>query len=262
MPPRTPRTTRSKILMAEPEQSAPVSVSEKKSLLPAVMVLAILLLMALSVAGYFYYQYRHTAQAANAKEIEDLSKEIGAVMLLPEGEVPTLATVTDREKLSEQAFFQKAENGDKVLIYSQSGRAILYRPSLKKIIDVTTVNVNTPAPAAEKSAPVPEAVPQSQPEVAAVPSIVRLALFNGSTTLGITNTTEKKLTAAYSNIAVVSKDAAKKTDYQETVVVDVTGKNADMATKIAGTLGGSVSTLPAGEVAPTDADIVVIVSQE
>lgn len=264
MPPRTARTTRLKMTAeSAPTPGVPVSVSREKSLLPAVMVLSTLLLIALSVAGYFYYQYRHSAQVADAKEIADLSQEIGAVMMLPEGEVPTLATVTDREKLAEQAFFEKAENGDKVLIYSQSGRAILYRPSIKKIIDVTTVNVNTPAPVAENSA-VTETVPEPQvePEIPVIPSIVRLALFNGSTTLGITNAKEKELTTAYSNIAVVSKDAAKKNDYEKTVVVDVTGKNTDMAAKIAATLGGSVSSLPDGEVAPSDADIMVIIGQE
>lgn len=260
MSPRVPRTTRSKTLIAESEQPALVSVSEKKTLLPVVMVLTTLLLMALSVAGYFYYQYRQTAQVASAKEIEDLSQEIGAVMMLPEGETPTLATVTDREKLAEQAFFEKAENGDKVLIYSQSGRAILYRPSTKKIVDVTTVNVAEPAAAPTPSPqPTPEPVTQTSESV---PVIVRVALLNGSTTVGITNIKEKELSAAYSNIAVVSKDAAKKNDYEETLVIDVTGKNADMAAKIAETLEGSVSTLPEGEGAPTDADILVIVAQE
>ncbi len=260
MPPRTPRTIRPRT--AVEAEVAPVM--PKKSFSLATFVLATLLLIALSVAGYFYYQFRQTAQVASAKEIEDLSQEIGKVMLLPEGETPTLATVTDREKLAEQPFFQKAENGDKVLIYSNSGRAILYRPSLKKIIDVTTVNVNTPDPATPESAAAPVAAPETQvpPETAAIPSIVRVALFNGSTTLGVTNATEKQLAAAYQNIAVVSKDAAKKNDYTKTVVVDVTGKNADIAEKIAATVGGETGSLPEGETAPTDADIVVIVGQE
>jgi hypothetical protein len=59
-------------------------------------------------------------------------------MVLPD-EQPTLASVTDKSKLSDQPFFQKAENGDKILIFVQSRKAILYRPSIKKIIDVAPI---------------------------------------------------------------------------------------------------------------------------
>jgi len=231
--------------------------------IPVIFVLVVLLLLAMSVAGYFYYQYKHTAQAQDAKEIEELSTTIGKFMELPTGEAPTLATVTDREKLAEQPFFQKAENGDKVLIYSQSGRAILYRPSSGKIIDVTTVNVNTSTPAApvEQNAPQENVAPTS-PEQSAVPVIVRVALLNGSTTTGVTGSAENQLKPVFSNIAVVSKEAAKKNDYKETVVVDVTGKNTEIAGKIADTLGGIVAGLPEGETAPGDADILVIVADK
>jgi hypothetical protein len=262
MPPRTSRATRSKTVVTEPEMTVPVVPAPARSLRPVVFMLAILLGAALSVAGYFYYQYRHSATVASAKEIEDLTQEIGKALILPEGETPTLATVTDKEKLAEQAFFQKAENGDKVLIYSQSGRAILYRPSTKKIVDVTTVNVAQPTTSTPSQQTISEPAPQTTPATEQAPLITRVALLNGSTTIGVTNAVEKELAAAYTNVAVVSKDAAKKNDYQETLVIDVTRKNADMATKMAGTLSGKVSELPEGEGAPSDADIVVIVGQQ
>lgn len=260
MPPRTTRTTRTKSFADSPE-SVVSAVTQQKSLWPVVLVLGLLLLIALSVAGYFYYQYRHGAQIADAKEIEDLSKEIGAFMMLPEGETPTLATVTDKDKLSEQPFFQKSENGDKVLIYSNAGRAILYRPSLKKIVDVTTVNINTPnalTPAQEEpaSTPVTEGVNE------AVPVITRVALYNGSKTVGITTAKEKQLTTAFKDIAIVAKDAAKKDDYGQTIVIDVAGKNIETSQQIADNLGGIVAGLPNGEVAPPDADILVIVADK
>ncbi len=258
MPPRTTRTTRTRSV-SEPEAPlAPLSspVAKEKSLWPVVFVLGVLLLLTISVAGYFYYQFRNSVEVADAKEIEDLAKEIGAVMMLPENETPTLATVTDKNKLSEQPFFQKSENGDKVLIYSNTGRAILYRPSTKKIVDVTTVNINTP-PAEQPVVATPEpAVEES------APSITRVAFFNGSKTVGITNLKEKQLTTAFKDIAVVSKDAAKKNDYTQTIVVDVTGKSLELSQQIAENLGGIVAGIPNGEVAPADADILVIVGQE
>jgi hypothetical protein len=73
------------------------------------------------------------------KEIESLTATIGKFMELPKGEKPTLATVTDRAKLKGQEFFANAENGDKLLVYSKAGKAILYRPSTGKIIEATNL---------------------------------------------------------------------------------------------------------------------------
>jgi len=247
--------------LSSPDITPPTKVGQGK-FFSIIIILTALLLIALSVAGYFYYQYRQSPKIQSAEEIKNLKEEIGAMFELPTDEEPTLATVTDREKLAEQPFFQKAENGDKVLIYSQSGRAILYRPSSGKIIDVTTVNVNTPTPAAEAAAPeAPLPTPDSS-VVSAIPTIVRVALYNGSTTVGATNATEAKLKAALPNAAIVTKDKAAKSDYTKTVVVDVTGANGTTALSLASTLNGEVATLPEGETAPADADILVIVGNE
>lgn len=255
MPPRTPvRTTRTKVAASKSEGD--VSGFRERAVWPVILVLGVLLVIALAVAGYFYYQYKHTAQAADAKEIEDLAKEIGKVMLLPEGEAPTLATVTDKEKLADQAFFEKAENGDKVLIYSASGRAILYRPSQKKIIDVTTVNVNQPADASQTAPTADQAIAED------TPAIVRVSLLNGSDETGVANTVEGQLKTILPNAAVVSKDDAEKNDYEKTVIVDVTGKSTDAANQIASALGGEVGELPEGETAPSDADILIIIGKQ
>lgn len=71
-----------------------------------------------------------------------LLAEVGSIFALPTDEEPTIATVTDPEKLKEQEFFKSAQNGDVVLIYNSSRKAILYRPSEKKIIEVGAVNIN------------------------------------------------------------------------------------------------------------------------
>ena len=75
-------------------------------------------------------------KAALEKETEMLTSKISRFMELPEEEQPTLATVTDRSKLKDKNFFSNAENGDKVLIYAKSKKALLYRPSTGKLIDV------------------------------------------------------------------------------------------------------------------------------
>ncbi|OGM19965.1 hypothetical protein A2771_03130 [Candidatus Woesebacteria bacterium RIFCSPHIGHO2_01_FULL_38_26b] len=77
-------------------------------------------------------------------EINKLIEEVGKIIVLPEGENPTIATVTELDKVKDQKFFEKAQNGDKVLVYSNAKKAFIYRPSEKKIIEVGLVNIPTP----------------------------------------------------------------------------------------------------------------------
>ena len=243
---RIPKITKKNTVPSAP---APVPLGEspqKNRAFVVSFVLGVLLLVSLGIAGYFYYQYKQTGAVKEAAEIEKIIEVIGHSIQLPEGEVPTLATVTDKEKLVEP-FFQKAENGDQILIYTENGKVILYRPSIRKVIDMTSVNI---------SASQAQAKPVSQSE--AVPVIVRVAILNGTQTAGAANAAESKLELAFPNIAVVTKANAMKRNYTETVVVDVTGKNVDMAKDIATTLEASVASLPSGEKAPSDADIVII----
>lgn len=126
-----------------------------------VIVLASLLIGAGSI--YFlakmYPQYLGLPKgnALVQSEIDSLISEVGKLIELPVDEKPTVATVSDAEKVRSQAFFAKAANGDKVLIYTNAKKAILYRPSEKRIIEVGAVNINQQPQAS--GSPAPEAVP-------------------------------------------------------------------------------------------------------
>lgn len=224
--------------------------------LPVIIVLTVLLCLSVGIAGYFYYQYHNSAQVKDTEEIAELTKTIGKFMELPGDETPTLATVTDREKLADQPFFRKSENGDKVLIYTNSGRAILYRPSAKKIVDVTTINVNAQANQPAQS-PETKATSENNVQTQATTGPT-VALYNGSTKVGVTNMLEDQIKVKFSDISVVVKDKAAKSDYSDNIIVDISGKNAVLAKNIAESFGGTVGTLPSGETAP-GADILVIV---
>ena len=260
--PRT-RTSRSRTTaVKEPliEEQAVIETPKKKKVAVnlSTFVLGVLLLVVTGVAGYFYYQSRHAAQIADSKEIEELTQTIGKFMELPEGETPTLATVTDKEKLADQTFFLKAENGDKVLIYSQSGKAILYRPSTGKIVDVTSVNVNQPTPETQPQ-PAEDVSQTSEPEAEdSATQTTTVALYNGGTKVGVTDIAEKQITAGLPGIQVITKEKASKSDYQGVTVVDVSGKAGEKASALADLLGGSIGSLPQGEIAP-QTDILVII---
>jgi hypothetical protein len=107
-------------------------------LLPNRVWAALVVLLSLSLAGYFAYRVSFAPEALQRREIEKWVGIVGAAVELPEDEVPTVATVMNLEKLREQPFFVNAERGDKVLIYPRAGRAILYRPSTGKVIAMTT----------------------------------------------------------------------------------------------------------------------------
>lgn len=119
----------------------------KKSLLTGNLVtkiLAILLVVAIGVGIYFYQKATMDPQKEAQKELQATIVAIGKLMVLPTDESPTMATVSDPEKLKGQSFFIHAQKGDKVLIYSASQKAILYNPSLNKIVEVAPVNTGAP----------------------------------------------------------------------------------------------------------------------
>lgn len=105
-------------------------------------------------------------QAQIQAETDALVAEVGKLIDLPKDEKPTVATVTDIDKVKDQPFFKNAKNGDKVLIYTNAKKAILYRPTEKRIIEVGAVNINqqsaspTPSPT-ETPTPTPKATPKS-----------------------------------------------------------------------------------------------------
>lgn len=70
------------------------------------------------------------------EENKQLVDKVGKLLVLPSDEEPTIATVSDLTKLKNQAFFAKAQFGDKVLIYNRAKKAILYRPSNNQIIEL------------------------------------------------------------------------------------------------------------------------------
>lgn len=76
--------------------------------------------------------------AANT-EIESLITKVSRLIMLPPGEEPTVATVSDPAKLKDQAFFQNAQVGDKVLIYTKARKAYLYDPEGDILLEVAPI---------------------------------------------------------------------------------------------------------------------------
>lgn len=203
-----------------------------------------LVLLVLGGGGYFYYQTQKNQaanpQASAQEEVKKVVLEVGKLIDLPAGEDPTIATVTDITKLKDQPFFQKAKNGDKVLIYTNARKAILYDPVAKKVLDVAPINIGTGS------------AQTVQPKV---------VLRNGTTTAGLTTKVETELKNKVADLNVVTKENAAN-DYDKTIVVALNDAGQDLAANLAKLLNASTSALPAGESKPKSGDILILLGKD
>lgn len=214
--------------------------------LPVVIVV----LLGIGAGGYYYLQYQKAQSVdsllAAQNEQKKLIERVGRLIALPQGEQPTIATVSDIEKLKGQPFFASAKNGDKVLIYNNAKKAILYDPIADKIVEVGPVEASQPTPSVSER-----------------PDSVRVAIYNGTTIVGLAAKLEEKLMSLSSiRVEVVSKGNARHRTYTKPLVIDLTGKYSEVATQLAGVLGGEVGSMPEGEFKPENVEIFVIAGEE
>ncbi len=103
---------------------------KKETLIP------ILLVVILAAVGVYFWNKQknvlHTTSTENS--YQELTKRIRVPAELPE-----ITVVTHKESLPEQEFFQNVENGDHIFLFRQSKKAIVYRPSIKKIVAVSSI---------------------------------------------------------------------------------------------------------------------------
>lgn len=212
----------------------------KKTSKANIIISVVLVVIAVALAAltfFFYRQYQNIKKNPNQiaqAEIDAVTANIGRIIDLPKDETPTLATVQDKDKLKDQAFFAMAENGDKILIYTKSKKAIIYRPKDNRLVNVGPIVID------------PKSLPQ-------------IALINAG---GDVNATVKKLAEKFSNDISISSntDAKNKNNVKQVTVVDLTGgKAGDLANQLASQIGGTVGPMPAGETAPDGANIAIFV---
>jgi hypothetical protein len=108
---------------------------------------AVVLIVALAaVSGFFFWKWQSlksspsvTAEESSARVIE----KVGKIYDLPSKEKPTVALIQDKKKLEDQSFFDKAQNGDYLLMYTNSKLALIYREQDGKLINVGPISIDT-----------------------------------------------------------------------------------------------------------------------
>jgi len=107
------------------------------------LIATLLMVASLSVLLYYFHQYHASQKLLSQAQVDNtalLLDVVGKLTVLPQDELPNIATINDVKELPNQAFFKQAQKGDKLLVFSKSQTAILYRPSLNKIVVVTSIN--------------------------------------------------------------------------------------------------------------------------
>ncbi len=224
--------------------------------------LGIIVVILIAGGGVLFWQYQksqqelkslqaNTAASQQAQtELRQLVSEVSKLIDVPTSEDPTVATVTSIDKLKDQQFFQKAKNGDKVLIYTSAKKAILYDPVAKKIIDVAPVNIGSASG---------ELSDLAQPNASVNP--IRVTFRNSTQTTGLAGRIEADLKKALPQVTTAGKDNAK-AESPKTIVIAITEQGQADAAIVAQTLNATVGELPKDEVKPTNADILVLIGSD
>lgn len=127
-----------------------------------VIILGAVTLAIVSLVGFGMWSYKNYTEAKKEiarlssvegqkelakKELDSIRQKLGRHIILPQDEDPTIATVTDVEALKKtQAFFNNAQNGDKLIVYSGAKKAIIYSPERDILVNVGALVLDEGSP--------------------------------------------------------------------------------------------------------------------
>ncbi|MBN1162123.1 hypothetical protein JXA34_00035 [Patescibacteria group bacterium] len=242
---------------------------------------AFLVLVLLAAGGtafwYFFYSkyetlqneltsYKNNPKLSAIKDKYDIIREVSEMVEVPSNEEPTVANISNVHRLQNQKFFENAQNGDKLVFYRDAKRAILYRPSTNKIIEIATVNVQ------EMDETVTESTSSVKGESTNIYKIdpsnedttptVNISIYNGTRTVsGLAKKTElflEKNVKEYKLQVAGMGDTSKVFD--ESIVVSLNEDTYGVAEDLADYLGATVTELPDSEGdLGKGSDIVIII---
>jgi len=143
-------TTRVRRIITKPTNKSPKEDDFENNTRPRIKskkkfwISGFIIIFLLAIGGGLYYQhYQNSPTGKEAKvkaETAALIKEVSKYMILPADDQPAIFDITDPAQLSaQQAFFADAIQGDKLLVYSKTAKAIIYSPSRKLIVNVGPV---------------------------------------------------------------------------------------------------------------------------
>lgn len=182
--------------------------------------------------------------ASRAADTEDVLKKVSRHINLPEG-TPVVVEIKDIDLLlSQSAFYYGAQNGDVLLLFAESQRAMIYSPSRDLLVNVGPVQFDNSGDAGQS-----------------VNRAITIEVRNGSGVSGEAGKLGRSLNADVMYAVIGMNDAAN-TNYTETIVVNRTGATiASQVQELADRVEGRVvESLPLDE-ANSLADVIIIIGK-
>lgn len=220
------------------------SISIRLPEIPRPKVFVALALVATAIFGMMYWQDVYTfARYHNEgeREVQRIILKIEGKVNLPNG-APGLATVSDSSKINRGGVLAEAKNGDKILLYYAAGKAILYRPSVEKVIAIGPIVLDASAGQVKDT---------------------KVLVRNGSGDKKKLDSALNLLKERYSEADIAKPEEASRSDFPKTIVIDLTEK--EEKTEFVGAmielLGAQRGILPQGESKP-NADVLVIIGKD
>jgi len=235
------------------------AIAKKSGMGSALPVLLILVIVGFAWSFYSYQQAKNQlavltdpkqANELNAKQTEELLAKVSKLVVLPNEKNPVVATINDVEVLAAtQDFYKDANNGDKLIIFTQSRKAIIYNEAQNKLINVGPILYNSSSGQVTS-----QTIPADR---------LTIDLRNGTKTSDLGVQTRDTLASNYSFLIIRLAKAAN-ANYTETTIVDQTkdDKKADIVNALQKQLNAKVvKELPVNETT-SSAEVVVILGKK
>ena len=133
-------------MMDQASSSVPAGRSSKKKIIVGAVIVILLVVLGIVFRGSIFGGPVAGSPEFARAEMLGLVEKVGKLMKLPTDEEPTIITVNDPAQLTSQAFFVNAKQGDKVLLYANARKAVLFNPTEGVIIEVAPITFGESIP--------------------------------------------------------------------------------------------------------------------
>jgi len=204
------------------------------------LIILILIICLITIFSYTFV-FRNKKDNPRAQLNETLNK-LSGLILLPENEEPTLATVDNPDILTDPQLKAAAKTGDKVLLYYTIKKVIVYRPSVNKIVDIFPLILD---PSVTESLN------------------ARIEIRSGNGKPETSEQIKNLLAKNYKSLLLGEIGNASRQDYPSTIIVDLTdGQKYNLVNNLIKQTGASRGVLPNAEPKPENVDILIITGED